>query len=134
MSTQQKSALYQLFFGLASVALYAGLRIAVSAKVAPAAFAILAPIGLVPFLFRHEVADERERYLARNALVVGYTASYLFVFAMCMGAWFSGFLRGETQVDIDLLPLIAVGTCATFLIVRAAVLLLIAPRAVDLSR
>jgi hypothetical protein len=134
VATQQKSALYQLIFALASIALYVGLRITVGAKVAPAAFAVLAPIGLVPLLFRHEVTDERERYLARQAVVAGYAASYLFVFAVCMGVWFAGFHRGESTADIDLLPLIAGGSLAAFALVRAAVLLLIAARAVDLSR
>ncbi len=134
MSTQQKSALYQLIFTLASVALYALLYFTVSAAVAPAAMALMAPIGLVPWLFKHEVTDERERYLARQAVVAGYAASYLFVFAVCMGVWFAGFHRGESTVSIELLPVIAGGTCAAMLIVRAATLLLLAPRALDVSQ
>jgi hypothetical protein len=134
MSTQQKSALYQLIFALASVALYAVLYFTVSAAVAPAAMALMAPIGAVPFLFRREVSDERERYLARLAVVVGFAASYLFVGAVCMGVWLAGFLRGESTVGIELLPVIAGGTCAAMLIVRAATLLLLAPRALDVSQ
>lgn len=134
MSTQQKSALYQLIVALASVALYAVLHFTVSAAVAPAAMALLALTGAVPVVFRHEVSDERERYLARQAAGAGFAASYLFLVVLCMGVWFQHFRSGEATVGIDLLPVIAGGTCAVALIVRAAVLLLLAPRALDVSQ
>jgi hypothetical protein len=133
VSTQQKSALYQLIIGLASVALYALLYFTVSAAVAPAAMALLAPTGAVPFLFRREMSDERERYLGRQASLAGFAAAYLFVVAVCMGTWFQHFRSGESTVGIDLLPIIAGGTWLTALIVRAATLLLLAPRALDVS-
>lgn len=133
MSTQQKSALYQLIFALASVALYALLYFTVSAAVAPAAMALMAPIGAVPLLFRREVSDERERYLARLAVGVGFAASYLFVVALCMGVWLRHFVSGESTVSIDLLPLIAAGSMASMLIVRSATVLLLAPRALDIA-
>jgi hypothetical protein len=133
MSTQQRSALYQLTVGLLTVALYAFLHFTVSAAVAPAATALLSLTAGVPWFFRREVTDERERHLARRAALAGFAAAYLFVVALCMGTWWLRQRSGEATVGINLLPVIAIGTFAVTLIVRSATVLLLAPRAMDVS-
>ena len=133
MSIQQKSALYQLIVGLIAVIAYVLLRILVSLAVAPAAMALLALTGATPFLFRREASDERERYLARRAALFGFGASYLVVIAMCMGLWFLHAGQGEATINVDVLPLVAMGTFASLVIVRAAALLLLASRPMDVA-
>jgi hypothetical protein len=133
MSTQQKSALYQLIVGLLTVALYAFLHFTVSAAVAPSATALLALTGGVPWLFRREVTDERELLLARRAALAGFAAAYLFVVVLCMVTWWLRYSSGESTVGIELLPMIVAGTFVMTLIVRSAMVLLLAPRAMDIS-
>ncbi len=133
MSTQQKSALYQLIVGLLAVAAYVVLHIAVSPKVAPAAMALLALTGATPLLFRRELGDERERYLARRAAVFGFAASYLFVVAMCMGLWFARARAGVATVGVWVLPLVVMGAFASLVIARALALLLLAARPLDVA-
>lgn len=134
MSTQQKSAWYQLIVGLAAVLSYLVLRLRVHADAAPAAFAVIALIALAPVLFRREVRDERERLIAGHALVAGGSASYLFVVGICMLIWWTRYRHEPPVVDVALLPLIAVGACAVLLIVRAAAVLVLHHGSLDQGR
>ena len=133
MSIQQKSALYQLVVTLAAVAAYLIFLATAGPKVALAAFALLAPVGLTPLLFRGEVGDERERHVARRATVLGFGASYLTMVVLCSAFWARQWLAGEGTVDIDVLPLIVEGALVAALLVRALAVLVLVPRAWDLS-
>ncbi|MDY0109443.1 MAG: hypothetical protein RBT60_05855 [Candidatus Krumholzibacteria bacterium] len=134
MATQQKSAWYQLIVGLTAVLSYLVLRLRVHPDVAPAAFAVIALVALVPVLFPREVRDERERLIADCALVAGGSASYLFVVGICMLIWWTRYRNEPPTVDVALLPLLAVGACAVLLIVRSAAVLVLHSRSLDQGR
>ncbi len=133
MSNQQKSALYVLAIGLLTVVAYVTLFIVVSPAVAPAAMAILALTAGVPFLFHDEVVDERERHLALRAGLAGGVAAYLFLIAVCMIVWFIRYRSADPTIDVNVLPVIAMGACVVMMIVRSATLLVLSERPMDVS-
>ena len=131
MTTQQKSAWYQLLLGLATATAYVLLLELAGAAVAPAAMTLMAPIGLVPVLFRREVRDERERLIARSSLIVGGMMAYLFVGAVCMLVWWSRYRQDPPTVDVALLPLIFLGAAVVMTVARAMTVLVLDRRHLD---
>ena len=133
MSIQQKSAWYMLLVGVATVVAYVVLRIVAGAAVAPAAFAMFAFIALTPWLSRDETADERENFIAHRAGVAGGIAAYLFLVTVCMAVWFTKFRAEPPLVDVNILPLIAMGACVAMLVVRSIAVLLLHRRDLDVG-
>jgi hypothetical protein len=133
MSTQQKSAWYSLMVGVLTVAAYVALLLLAGPSVAPAAFAVLALMAGTPWLFQDEVADERERHIARHASVAGGVAAYLFLVAVCMLVWWLRYRADPPTVDVNVLPLIAMGACVTLLVVRSLAVLLLHRRDLHLG-
>ncbi len=133
MSTQQRSAWYVLTVGVITAATYVALVLLVSVAVAPAAFAVLALTALTPWLFQDETIDERERFIAQRAGVAGGAAAYLFLVAVCMVVWWVHYREDPPLVDVNILPLIAMGACVAMLVVRSATVLVLHRGNLDLG-
>jgi len=133
MSNQQKSAWYVLTVGLLITATYIVLYLAVNAVVATAAFSLFALTALTPALFPIESRDERVRLITHRAGLFGGVASYLFVVAICMLVWWSRFRATPPTVDVNILPLIAMGACVTLMLVQSATVLILANQPLDAS-
>lgn len=133
MSTLQRSALFELAVALLTIVSYAGLALIVDPKVATAAFAITALIALEPVLFRRPRTDERERLLVRRAGLTAGMASYLVVVVTCMGVWAMRFRAPDPRIDVAVLPGIVMVAAVTLLLVRAATVLLLANRSLEVG-
>jgi len=133
MSTQQKSAWYVLIVGLLTLVTYVALLVLVNAAVATAAFAVVALTSLVPWLYHDETVDERERHIAHRAGLVGGVAAYLYMIAVCMVVWGVRFRADPPLVDVNILPVIAMGACVILMIARSATVLLLHRGTLDLG-
>ena len=133
MSNQQKSAWYILAVGLLIAATYLTLRLTVNGAVAPVAFALFALTALTPTLFPIESRDERVRLITHRAGLIGGGAAYLFVIATCMLVWWSRFRATPPTVDVNILPLIAMGAGLALMLVQSVTVLFLANRPLDAS-
>ena len=86
---------------------------------------IIGCIGLSPFLFRKAKGqvqfDERDQLYNMRAWFLGYGASYLFFFIVCMTTWFIYGYKGTISVNV--LPLTALGGLMALILVHSLAIL-----------
>ena len=137
MNRAQKMAWFNLVVILTGLVL-SGIAVAVLAFVAFVAerplraalgglgfIGIIGFTGLSPFLFRKAKGqvefDERDQLYNMRAWFLGYGASYLIFFIVCMTTWFIYGPKGTISVNV--LPLTAMGGLMALILVHSLVIL-----------
>jgi hypothetical protein len=79
-------------------------------KAALSGFGLFGFTGFGGMFFKKGLLDERDRAIARRAVVVAFVLSYeVFVFA-CMGTWaVAYYFHNDEQISVHVLPLITGG-------------------------
>ena len=110
MSPQQKKAWFSLCIVATACASFALLAFTVNVQTGMAAMSLLALLALQPMMERkwrkssEVVYDERDRFIARRAKLIGFCASYLAFVLANMVPWFVVHLgQGHEEVSVHLL-------------------------------
>jgi hypothetical protein len=117
MNRWQKIAVFNIlviFFSLSfTVGAVTAIGITIGFSKASAGMGFLGFLGLLglqPVLFRKDKSkvsyDERDALIGRKAVILGFTASYLFFVFACMGCWW--YARADGMINVRVLPLIVV--------------------------
>lgn len=133
MSPVQRVARFSLLVSLATVVAFVALWLWRGFGATPASMVVMALTGFVPFFHRDRKSDERERLLAARGLQFGMTAAYLFVGAVCMGLWFTRYNTDTPVVDVNVLPMIAVGAWVVSTMVNSAAVLIAARQPMEIG-
>ena len=126
MNALQKQAWLTVIAAAVSVVAFGVLCTWISPHAALSGFSAFAITGFGPLFFRKAPLDERDRAIARRALVVAFVASYEVFILACMGTWATVYaLRGREEVSVHTLALITLaGGIAAFTVHAVAILLL----------
>ncbi len=118
MNRWQKTAVFNIlviFFSLSlAVGAVTAIGITIGFSKASAGMGFLGFLGLLglqPVLFRKDASkvsyDERDLLIGRKAVILGFTASYLFFVFACMGCWW--YAKEDGMINVRVLPLIVFG-------------------------
>jgi hypothetical protein len=126
MNALQKQAWLTVLMAVASLVAFGVLCPLIGPEPALSGFALFGFTGLGSLFFRKARLDERDRAIARRAVVVAFVASYEVFIAACMGVWaIMYFLRGSAQISVHVLPLITLaGGVVAFTVHAVAILVL----------
>ena len=124
MNAEQKRAWLDVATMVACVVGYLVLLLFFGPWVAFASFALYAVSGLGPLIGRQDRVDERDRTIARHAVLGAALASYLTFVLGCMGTWVVVFaFQGGKQVSVHCLPIITMLAGYVFCAVRGIAVL-----------
>ena len=134
MNRWQKIAVFNILVIFFSLSFTVGAVTAIGITIGfPTAYAgmgflgFLGLLGLQPVLFRKDKSkvsyDERDALIGRKAVILGFTASYLFFVFACMGCWW--YARADGMMDVRILPLIVAGGYIAAELTRSASLLIL---------
>jgi len=131
MSAEQKRAWLVLIVTIVSVGGYVVLVPFVGAWAA-FTFGLYFLLLFLPLVGRKQPADERDKSIARRGTMAGGLASYLAFVLGCMGTWWVAFAwKGQEQVSVHTMGIIACLGALVFWSVRSIVILVLYGRHVE---
>jgi hypothetical protein len=123
-----KVGLYWLILLAATGLLYAGSAVFVGPVAACGAFGFLGLGGFLPLVYRKRpgvvVLDERDRQIAYDALIAGYSIFWLAFTLGVMGLWAVFYWKGAETISVQVLPSL-VGTGAIVFYTARAIAILV---------
>jgi len=137
MNRWQKIAVFNILVIFFSLSLVIGAVTAIGiTKGFPKAYAglgflgLCGLLGLQPLLFRKDKAkvsfDERDLQISKKAILLGFTASYLFFVFACVGCWW--YAKDDGMINVKVLPFIVFGGGMISELTRSASLLILYAR------
>jgi hypothetical protein len=126
MNALQKQAWLTVIMAVVSVAAFGGLCPWMGPSAALSGFSLFGFTGFGALFFRKAPLDERDRAIARRAVVVAFVVSYEVFILLCMGTWAMVYaLHGNEQVSVHILALITgAGGIVAFTVHAVAILVL----------
>ena len=126
MNALQKQAWLTVIAAVVSVVAFGVLCPWIGPQRALSGYSFFAITGFGPLFFRKAQLDERDRAIARRAVVVAFVVSYEVFILACMGTWALVYaLQGSEQISVHVLPLITLaGGFVAFTVHAVAVLVL----------
>jgi hypothetical protein len=135
MNAEQKRAWFLLVLDGMVCMGFIALGLAVSFRVAWAAFGLFFLAFLIPFIGRGEKSDERDAAIDRHATMAGGVACLAAFVLACMGTWFAvSALQRQESVSVHTLPLITGFGALVFWSVRSAAILVLYGRKTEADR